>query len=174
MIYLVTGGSGSGKSTYAEDILSSLVTKNKVYIATMQANDPEAKQKVKRHRNLRETKNFMTMELPKNIHIADVTKEDGVLLECLSNLVANEMFDVDGAKEHCVAHIKKGIDHLISKACDVVIVGNEVFSDIKSKDSYTNAYVKALAKVTRYVAEQADIVIEVVYGIPIVWKGQKK
>lgn len=172
MVYFVTGGSGSGKSAYAEDILSSLQTKHKVYIATMHAKDAEAKQKVLRHKKLRANKNFHTLEVPKNIHTIDVTKEESVLLECLSNLVANEMFDCDGAKKNCIPHIEMGIDHIIQQANDVIVVGNEVFSDIKIKDVYTNAYQKALAKVTRYIIEQSDIVIELVYGIPVVWKGQ--
>lgn len=174
MVYLITGGSGSGKSAYAEEVLMSQQALRKIYIATMQIRDEEAKEKVERHKKLREEKNFETLEIAKNMHEIHVSKEDSVLLECLSNLVANEMFDTDGSKEHCAVHIKKGIDHLIAQAKDVVIVGNEVFSDRKIKDSVTNAYIKALGEVTAYAAKQADIVIEIVYGIPVIWKGQMK
>ena len=36
MVILVTGGSGSGKSEYAERLLTLLQKKNRIYIATMQ------------------------------------------------------------------------------------------------------------------------------------------
>ena len=44
MITLVTGGSGSGKSAYAEEILASCEG-TKYYIATMQIYDAEGEKK---------------------------------------------------------------------------------------------------------------------------------
>ena len=49
MITLVTGGSGSGKSAYAESLLSSCEG-IRYYIATMQIYDAEGEKKVERHR----------------------------------------------------------------------------------------------------------------------------
>lgn len=51
MITLVLGGSGSGKSAYAEHLLDGKT--NKYYIATMQVYDAEGEKKVARHRRLR-------------------------------------------------------------------------------------------------------------------------
>ena len=51
MITLVLGGSGSGKSAYAEHLLDGKT--NKYYIATMQVYDAEGGKKVARHRRLR-------------------------------------------------------------------------------------------------------------------------
>ena len=50
MIVLLTGGSGCGKSTYAERIVASLPEKKRVYIATMQVYDEESVRRVERHR----------------------------------------------------------------------------------------------------------------------------
>ena len=50
MIVLVTGGSGSGKSTWAEKLVASLPNENRVYIATMQVYDAESVKRVERHR----------------------------------------------------------------------------------------------------------------------------
>ena len=62
MIYLVTGGSGSGKSAYAEEKLCSLGNDNRIYFATMEVSDKEGRKKVERHRKLREGKAFTTIE----------------------------------------------------------------------------------------------------------------
>ena len=51
MITLVTGGSGSGKSAYAESLLYSCEG-IRYYIATMQIYDAEGEKKVERHRKL--------------------------------------------------------------------------------------------------------------------------
>ena len=53
MIVLVTGGSGCGKSTWAERLVETLPRENRVYIATMQVYDEESRQRVKRHREQR-------------------------------------------------------------------------------------------------------------------------
>ena len=54
MIVLVTGGSGCGKSTWAEKLVSALPAEKRVYIATMQVYDEESVQRVARHRAQRE------------------------------------------------------------------------------------------------------------------------
>ena len=61
MITLVTGGSGSGKSAYAESLLYSCEG-IRYYIATMQIYDAEGEKKVERHRKLRAGKGFLTIE----------------------------------------------------------------------------------------------------------------
>ena len=66
MITLVTGGSGSGKSAYAESLLYSCQG-IRYYIATMQIYDAEGEKKVERHRKLRAGKGFLTIESPMNV-----------------------------------------------------------------------------------------------------------
>ena len=54
MITLIIGGSGSGKSAYAENyVLEQAKNLPKYYIATMQIYDAEGERKVERHRRLR-------------------------------------------------------------------------------------------------------------------------
>ena len=99
MLILITGASGSGKSEYAEKICCGLAgSAKKYYIATMQVFDEEGKQRIERHKNMRSGKNFKTIEQPCNVEnaiekmdIKDPSKRT-VLLECISNLLANEMF----------------------------------------------------------------------------------
>lgn len=68
---MITGGSGSGKSSYAEDCITK-ISKNckKYYIATMQVFDEEGKQRIERHKNMRSGKNFKTIEQPCNVENA--------------------------------------------------------------------------------------------------------
>ena len=65
MMILILGGSGSGKSAYAEDyLLRTAGDKKKYYIATMQIWDEEMQAKVDRHHRLRQGKGFTTIEQP--------------------------------------------------------------------------------------------------------------
>ena len=70
----------------------------------MQIYGKEGLKKVERHRKMREGKGFFTIEQPTKIQdaIDKMTKEHNseriVLLECMSNLAANEMFSIDMKK----------------------------------------------------------------------------
>ena len=91
MMALVIGGSGSGKSSYAEELAVSLSSPaaKKYYLATMQVFGREGEQRVERHRALRRGKGFLTIEQPTEIQKAVGCMEEGervALLECISNL----------------------------------------------------------------------------------------
>lgn len=99
MIYLVTGGSGSGKSAYAEELVMQSGNEKRYYIATMEVFGEEGKKKVERHRKLREGKGMITIECPLNLSSLVLEEWEGevdgkvtVLLECMTNLSANELF----------------------------------------------------------------------------------
>lgn len=177
MIMLMIGGSGSGKSAYAEDYMISLSQeKKKYYIATMQVYDTEGGQKVERHRMLRSGKGFSTIEQPTDIEKAVEKMEAGkgtALLECISNLTANEMFAQGVAlTEEAVANkIVKGIETLSKELIHLVIVSNNVFEDGKVYDKNTMAYIRAMGRINEKLAELADEVVEVVVGIPLVVKA---
>ena len=71
MLELVTGGSGSGKSAYAEEHICRIhrILSRKAgrklplfYIAAMIPRGEETLRKIERHRKMRETKGFQTLE----------------------------------------------------------------------------------------------------------------
>ena len=194
MITLVTGGSGSGKSAYAESLLSSCEG-IRYYIATMQIYDAEGEKKVERHRKLRAGKGFLTIESPMNVGKIQFvcagepgqaqyrqeaerkgqcsSEKKSALLECMSNLTANEMFTKDGMKseEEVVEKIVSEIQTLSQKLDNLVIVTNNVFEDGVIYDAGTMEYLRALGRINAALARLADRVAEVVVGIPVELKG---
>lgn len=93
-----------------------------------------------------------------------------VLLECMSNLVANEMFQEDGAHENTVEVVIEGVRHLREQAGNLVIVTNEIFSEAASYQGETELYQEYLGKINQFLGTLADQVVEVVYGIPVYHK----
>ena len=68
MIALVIGGSGSGKSAYAEQMAVKAAGNGSLYyVATMQVYDEEGKKKVERHQKMRAGKGFLTIEQPRRL-----------------------------------------------------------------------------------------------------------
>lgn len=190
----MTGGSGSGKSAYAESLLSSCEG-IRYYIATMQIYDAEGEKKVERHRKLRAGKRFLTIESPMNVgkirfacageaeqaqyrqeaerKVQGSSEKKSALLECMSNLTANEMFTKDGMKseEEVVEKIVSEIQTLSQKLDNLVIVTNNVFEDGVIYDAGTMEYLRALGRINTALARLADRVAEVVVGIPVELKG---
>lgn len=170
MLTIVTGGSGSGKSAFAEDKVLAFGEAQRVYIATMHPFDEESHKRIERHRKMRAGKGFETVECYTGLKDVKLPSGCVVLLECMSNLVANEMFEEQGAHEQTVKDIMSGIDELVRQAAHVVIVTNEIFSDAVVFDKEMASYLEYLGKINQAVALRADEVVEVVYGIPVYQK----
>lgn len=172
MITLITGGSKCGKSRLAEKIIECS-GKNKVYIATMQPYGEEAYEAIERHRRIRAGKGYETIEKYTDIHEIILPDNCAVLLECTGNLCANEMFRFD---EICrpAERIAESILNIGKQAGELVIVSNQVGSDGVSYDEGTEEYIMQLGRINMLLAENADCVVECVYGIPVVLKGVLK
>lgn len=175
---LIIGGSGSGKSAFAEDYIVSISEeKKKYYIATMQVYDTEGEKKMERHRMLRSGKDFSTIEQTVDIKKSTEKMEAGdrtALLECISNLTANEMFagEVPETEEVVTEKIVKEIETLNKEVAHLVIVSNNVFEDGQVYDKTTMAYIRAMGRINEMLADMADEVVEVVVGIPLVIKSK--
>lgn len=169
MISVVTGGSGSGKSEYAEK-LAVKQGGRLIYIATMQPFGSEARERISRHREMRSGKGFETIEAftAAQCAEAEVTQNSVVLLECVSNLVANEMFSVGG---DYMRSVKECLITLSGRCGHLIAVTNEIFSDGLMYDDETIRYIKAMAEINRFLFSAADSVTEVVYSIPVLVKG---
>ena len=206
MLLLVIGGSASGKSEYAEARAMAAAGKaenietggaggKKYYIAAMKPFGEEAQKRIARHRALRAGKGFETLERYTNL--AGLCRErpdlagQTVLVECLSNLTANEMFEPDGAGAAGAEDaVVSGLQALAKLAETLVVVTADVFgegripekgdvqvcsvsttSDGGFAEDMTMEYVRILGRINARLAQMADEVVEVVYSIPVKQKG---
>lgn len=170
MIILVTGGSGCGKSFYAESLCMKL-PKPRYYIAAMRPFGEESERKIARHREMRKDKGFETIEKHTDLASLRLPCPGTALLECICNLTANEMFDENGAYEDPYNRVVKGVEALSLQCSNLIVVTNDIGSDGHLYDAGTNAYIIALGKINAELAKRADAVYELVCGIPIVRKG---
>ncbi len=171
MVHTVTGGSGSGKSAYAEEWLTQHGKDGHLlYIATMKPFTEEAAEKIARHQRMRAGKRFAAIECYSGLKRLDVPENAGILLECVSNLTANELYGEEGRMKdwrEALEDITGGIWHLAQQTECLVIVTNEVNSDINGYSEETECYRKLLGMVNQRLAKMSDRVTEVVYGIPV-------
>ncbi|WP_297232550.1 bifunctional adenosylcobinamide kinase/adenosylcobinamide-phosphate guanylyltransferase [uncultured Flavonifractor sp.] len=172
MLILVSGGSASGKSEFAESLVTSSGLERRIYLATMQVWDDESVRRVERHRQMRAGKGFETVECPTALADAPLPPGCAVLLEDLSNLCANEYFSPDGT-DGTLDRVLSGLRRAADRAELLVVVTNELFSDGMDYDPVTLDYLSVLGELNRRTAALADQVYEVVCGIPVAWKGER-
>ncbi len=171
MRILLTGGSACGKSTYAEK-LAQRFAQPRYYVATMRVYDDEGRAKVARHQEIRQDKGFITIEQDVDIHLLDFLPKSTVLLECMCNLVANEMFSQEGKMTDAYAKVLAGINTLSSRCSKLLVVTNDVGSDGADYPVETQEYIRILGRLNQALAREFDHVYELVCGIPLVRKGR--
>lgn len=166
MLILVTGGSASGKSAHAERLLCEYAAGSRLYLATMQPFGTAAQKRIARHRALRQGKGFQTVERPFNLAgLILPQRYDGILLEDLGNLLANELFAPGGAKDAAFGSILVGIGRLQECCETLVIVTNEIFSDGLPYPAETIRYIELLGRLNAALCARADAAYESVCGI---------
>ena len=178
MLCLITGGSGSGKSEYGESVALKLYEKSKnrgklYYVATMIPMDSESLKRIERHREMRKDKGFCTVECFCEIEKLKFNKNDTVIIECMSNLIANEMYSKEGRIkgddiiEKAESAVVSDVKSISEQAGNVVIITNEVFSDCNCYDEESIKYLNIMGYVNRRIVEISQYAVEVVCGIPV-------
>ncbi len=196
MLYIVTGGSGSGKSEYAEQI--AVQCRNRIggtlwYLATMRIWDDEGRKRVERHRRMRAAKGFKTIERYTGLEILELRKrfeepnsagldaerETDSLKHWESSQVSQKpvlllecmsnlvLNEFYDQEDGAEERILRGIKHLQKQCHDLIIVTNEIFSDGVTYDPESERYIALLGQINRELGRTADSVTEVVYGIPV-------
>ncbi len=178
MLALIIGGSGSGKSAFAEKLAAEKAEAGAgiYYIATMEPFGEEGRARIMKHRAQREAFGFKTIERYRDLAGAQLPPGADVLVEDLSNLLANEMFSPEGVaaktENNAMDAVRLGISCLEDKCTNLIIVTNEVFSGGSRYEGETLSFMKNLAILNREIARRADLVVELVCGIPNVLKGK--
>ena len=120
---------------------------------------------------MRYGKGFRTIEKYTDIININLSENCGMLLECIGNLCANEMF----AEENIFYPAEKIVSHISALSVyaeHMVIISNDVSRDIlQSYSPETQLYIKAMTEINSRISDISDNVIECVYGIPAAVKG---
>lgn len=175
MITLVTGGARSGKSTFAESIFKD--KKDVVYIATSKITDTEMEERVKLHQESRPDQ-WRTFEGNYDLDNS-IGEEKNYLLDCITILVSNIMFDISKDTEYIDFNLQKSIEDKVifeleklfirikEKNLNLVLVTNEVGDSIVPEHHISRVFRDIQGRINQRVAAIADEVYLVCCGIPV-------
>lgn len=177
MTALIVGGSKSGKSSLAQEIAVSLAGSGPLYyLATMVPRDGEDRARIARHLEDRAGLGFVTVEQGKNLPgcLARANREGTFLLDSVTALLTNEFFPPEKNYAPDYTAGQRVGDDILSLARQVrhlVVVADDLFRDAARYDGTTESYRQALGGILCRLAEEAELVVEMTMGNPVVHKG---
>lgn len=165
MLILVSGSNGSGKSLFAEDLVSQ-TQGARFYIATMVPQTEENHNRIEKHRCQRKALDFTTLEIPTQIGDAPVTADSVVLLEDVSNLLANTVFGSGGNGEDVFAEICG-----LAERCSLLIAVTIADLHAEAYEGETAAYITSLEALNKRLFDASDAAVEMKNGVACWEKG---
>jgi len=177
-ITLITGGSRSGKSSFAQR-LAEEETGSRLFLATCPATDREMEMRILRHVRDRRQGNWDTVEEP--IRLADELHRSGrydtVLIDCLTLWVNNLQYEaLQGRRVLDEDLMREETERLLAAARvhpgQVIMVTNEVGLGIVPVNPGARQFRDLVGRCNQCVGAAADRVFLVCCGIPLQIKGK--
>ncbi len=164
---LVTGGASSGKSGWAERLVKTADC-SLIYIATAQAFDDEMAQKIARHQADRGAE-WQNIEAPLDLVTAlgGHQPDQVILVDCLTMWLSNHML-AENDPEIEAANLLKQLASMINP---VVLVTNEVGQSVVPDNALARRFQTAQGRLNQRIAQQSDLVVAVMAGLPMALKG---
>lgn len=176
-IVLVTGGSRSGKSAYAQKMAEDLHGR-RAFVATCPPVDEEMRARIRRHQEARRGSDWHTIE--ETIDLANVVRGargyDVLLIDCLTLWVNNLIYKAEQeGREVEEAEVERRCHDLLAACAEwpgtVIFVTNEVGMGIVPDNPVSRRYRDLVGRCNQVVGAAADTVALLVCGIPVKVKG---
>lgn len=164
---LVVGGARSGKSRFAERLLSASARPRR-YIATAEAWDDEMRARIAEHQRDRGT-NWTTVEAPLDLAaaLASAGPDEAVLIDCATLWLTNHLL----AEHDLSAETDRLVRALAACAARVVVVSNETGWGIVPENALARRFRDEQGRLNQRLAAEAHLVVTVIAGLPLALKG---
>lgn len=176
-ITLITGGSRSGKSTFAEKILEG--EDDVLYIATAVATDGEMEERIEKHK-LRRNQKWETYEgYVKLDQVIEKSSHKYIMLECIGTMVTNIIFeknynfdnitsdDIEKLEKDIIKEIHNIILSIKNSNKHILIITNEVGYSVVSEYKLSRIFVDIVGRVNQFISSFSDEVYMIACGLPI-------
>jgi len=164
MIYYISGGERSGKSSYAQKLAESL-SNTPIYLATSRIWDEDFKKRVDRHVSDRDER-WTTIEEEKNI--SSVIKENTtVVIDCVTLWLTNFYVDTKYDIKESLRLAKEEIKKLTKINATIIIISNEIGMGLHADTESGRKFTELQGWTNQYIAKHADNATFMVSGLPL-------
>jgi adenosylcobinamide kinase/adenosylcobinamide-phosphate guanylyltransferase len=178
-IILITGGSRSGKSAYAQTFAES-ISGIRTYIATCPCIDEEMEKRIRKHREARQAASWQTIEETKDLAgaLQRARGSQVIMVDCLTLWINNLMYEAelqgkDITEEDIAVLCREVLGVCDDLPCTVIFVTNEVGMGIIPENPASRLYRDLAGQCNQVIAGRADAVTFMISGLPLNIKGDK-
>jgi adenosylcobinamide kinase/adenosylcobinamide-phosphate guanylyltransferase len=170
MIYLVTGGERSGKSSYAEKLAKELSDKP-MYVATARKWDDDFQKRIDRHQKDRDQR-WINIEKEKKLSEIDFSGKVAIV-DCVTLWLTNFFVDTKNDVFLCLEQAKAEFDAIANQEnATIIIVTNEIGMGVHAETAIGRKFTELQGWMNQYIAATANTVVLMVSGIPVTIKKE--
>ncbi|RKF03973.1 adenosylcobinamide kinase /adenosylcobinamide-phosphate guanylyltransferase [Tenacibaculum lutimaris] len=167
MIYYISGGERSGKSSYAQKLAESL-SETPIYLATSRIWDEDFKQRVDRHISDRDER-WTTVEEEKWLSKV-ISEKQTVVIDCVTLWLTNFFVDTKYDIEKALEIAKEEINKLIEIDANIIIISNEIGMGLHANSESGRKFTQLQGWTNQHIAKLADKATFMVSGLPLTLK----
>ncbi|OEK08712.1 adenosylcobinamide kinase/adenosylcobinamide phosphate guanyltransferase [Flavivirga aquatica] len=167
MIYYITGGERSGKSSYAQDLALSLSNSPK-YLATSRVWDNDHRKRIDRHIADRDER-WTSIEEEK-ILASVVKPKDVVIIDCVTLWLTNFYVDTKNDTDKSLELAKIEFNKLLDIDATIIIISNEIGMGVHAQTEIGRKFTELQGWMNQHIAKHADKATMMVSGIPLTLK----
>lgn len=164
MIYYITGGERSGKSSYAQKLAENL-SDSPYYLATSRIWDADFQQRVDRHVSDRDDR-WTTIEEEKKISEV-IPKGAVVVVDCVTLWLTNFYTDTKYDVQKSLSLAKEQIENLKQLDATIIIISNEIGMGVHSDNAIGRKFTELQGWTNQAIAKIADKAVFMVSGLPM-------
>lgn len=165
MIYLITGGERSGKSSYAENLAMEL-SPTPMYVATARKWDDDFQKRIDRHQKDRDER-WINIEKEKYLSEVDFSG-NAAIVDCVTLWLTNFFIDTKNDVALSLEQAKAEFDKIASQEnATIIIVTNEIGMGVHAETQIGRKFTELQGWMNQYIAKNADNVVLMVSGIPV-------
>jgi len=172
-IILITGGSRSGKTAFAQKAAEALPGP-RAYVATCPVIDPETEERVRKHLEARRGKGWESIE--ETVDLAGVIRRAGayrvLLVDCLTLWANNLLYEAERRGERFTEEAAADRCRELIDACGafpgtVIFVTNELGMGIVPDNETARRFRDVAGRCNQEIAAASETVTLVVSGVPL-------
>ena len=169
MIYLITGGERSGKSSYAQNLALRL-SDSPIYVATARKWDSDFQNRIDRHQQERDER---WTNIEKEKHLSEIDFSGKVaLIDCVTLWLTNFFVDTKNDVALSLEEAKKEFLSIANQEnATLIIVTNEIGMGVHAETHIGRKFTELQGWMNQFLASNANEVVLMVSGIPVKIKG---
>lgn len=164
MIYYITGGQRSGKSSYGQQLALSL-SDNPTYLATSRHWDDDYEKRIDRHKADRDER-WDNVEEEKALSKHDFSGRV-VMVDCITLWLTNYFVDTKNDVDACLEQAKQEFNKLTEQDATFIFISNEIGMGTHAHTDVGRKFTDLQGWMNQFIAKKADQAWLMVSGIPM-------